>query len=301
MSGYLGSSSARAAVLALAAVAVVAGPAAAQAGTFEWDGAMEAGTTLHVNTVHGNVVVNRAGGRTVRVRGQGSPGGDDRLGLRLEARRVDGGVVVCAIPAEGATCDERGIRMEGRSRSRRDRADFTVELPEGVILRVGTGLGDVAVSGATSDVHASSGNGEVRVGAGAARVEASSGNGDVAVDDARSTVRASSGNGSIRVSTASGPVDASTGNGSIQVRMASLRDAGDMQFSSGNGSITLHLPDDFSAELTATTGHGDFSFDFPVEVEGRMSPTRLRGTIGDGSRRLRVATGNGSIHLRKLR
>ena len=38
-----------------------------------------------------------------------------------------------------------------------------------------------------------------------------------------------------------------------------------------NGSITLHLPDDFSAELTATTGHGDFSFDFPVEVEGRMS------------------------------
>jgi len=130
-------------------------------------------------------------------------------------------------------------------------------------------------------------------------VRVSSGNGAVRVDAARGPVNASSGNGRVSVSTASGPMEASTGNGAIDVSMASLRGREDLEFSSGNGSITLTLPSDFSAELDASTGNGGVDSEFPMRVQGRMSRHRVRATIGDGGPRLHVSTGNGTIRLRR--
>lgn len=289
--------------LALLAAALVlgTGPVAAQEADLEWTDELRAGETLRVFSVNGEITTRRAAGRTARVVGRGEADGRGRYEIRFEARRVDDGVVVCALYEVGSTCDEDGIDSERGSRSRYGRAHLQVEVPEGVELRVSSGNGDVAVEGATADVDAASGNGDVRVGAGAGRVRAASGNGEVTVEEARAAVRASSGNGAIRVSTAAGPVSASTGNGSIRASMASLAGSEDLEFSSGNGSITLLLPDDFSAEISARTGHGDFDLEFPVRIEGRMSSTRLQGTIGEGTRRLTVATGNGSIHLRRAR
>jgi DUF4097 and DUF4098 domain-containing protein YvlB len=112
-------------------------------------------------------------------------------------------------------------------------------------------------------------------------------------------VRASSGNGRVTVNAANGPVNASTGNGRIEVTMASLRGAGDMDFSSGNGSVVLTLPSDFGAEFEGSTGNGSIQTDFPMRVQGRVSAHRMAGTIGNGGRRLHVSTGNGSIYLRR--
>ena len=119
------------------------------------------------------------------------------------------------------------------------------------------------------------------------------------VEAARGPVRASSGNGRVIINAANGPVNASTGNGRIEVAIANLRGDGDMEFSSGNGSVTLTLPEDFGAELEATTGNGGIQTDFPLRVMGRMSPHRVAGTIGNGGRRLHISTGNGSIYLRR--
>ncbi len=206
---------------------------------------------------------------------------------------------ICAL-REDAECTNEGIRSErrwSRSRNQSARADFTIEVPRGVIVRVSSGNGDVSVTGATADVHASSGNGTVTVGPGASQVRASSGNGAVRVDEARGSVRASSGNGRVSVSTAAGPVHASTGNGNIEVAMSSLPGDGDMRFSSGNGSITLRVPADFSAELTARTGNGGFETDFPVQIQGTFSRNRFEGTIGSGGRNVRMTTGRGTIRV----
>lgn len=270
----------------------------AQRSDFDWNGEMRAGTTLRVYTVHGTVTVRQAAGGTARIRGVTVPGDGDEI--RYVSDRDGGDVRVCAL-RDNANCDDDGIRSRdgGSRRGRRSRANFTVEVPRGVIVRVASGNGDVSVDGATARVHASSGNGDVQVGAGAERVNASSGNGAVTVDGARGPVHASSGNGRVTVSTAMGPVDASSGNGSINVSMAQLRGDGDLEFSSGNGSITVTLPADFSAEVEATTGNGSFQSDFPLRVVGRMSQHRVNGTIGNGGRRLRMSTGNGGIHLRR--
>lgn len=265
---------------------------------FRWDEEVPAGSTLRVFTVAGTVTVRPSDGRAARVRGETRNEGDDRI--RYVTQRAGDGVRICAV-REGAACEENGISSSGRGWGdrRRARANFTIEVPRGVVVRVSSGNGDVRVDGATADVHATSGNGDVSVGSGAATVRATSGNGAVRVDAARGPVNATSGNGRVSVSTAVGPVEASTGNGAIDVSMASLRGSDDLEFSSGNGSITLTLPRDFSAELDASTGNGGVDSEFPMRVQGRMSPQRVRATIGDGGRRLQVSTGNGTIRLRR--
>ena len=285
-------------LLALALLA--AAPLEAQRDQYDWSGSIPAGATLRVATGAGNVTVTRAQGATARVRGELRRRGSEGEGVRFEMVRAGRDVIVCALVSARATCTARGLQNESYRGRRQPRADFTVELPAGVVMNASSGTGDVDVSGATAVVSASTGNGSVRVAAGAAEVSAATGNGSVRVDDARGAVRAASGNGRIDVS-AAGPVTASSGNGDIQVSIASPRAAGDMAFNSGNGSITLRLPDGFGAELDATSGSGSISSDFEVRTTGRLTRGRLRGTLGNGGRALRVATGNGRVSLERAR
>jgi len=285
--------------LAIAAVVAAAAPAAAQR-SFDWNGPVSAGSSLRVFTQNGTVTVRQSGDGRAHIHGvtENARGGDQ---IRYLTDGGGGGDFrVCAV-RDNASCSENGIRSGSDHgwNGNRARANFTVEVPRGVVVRVSSGNGDVTVDGATADVHAGSGNGDVRVGSGAVQVNASTGNGEVMVDGARGPVHASSGNGRVVVRTATGPVNASTGNGRIEVAMASTRAAGDMEFSSGNGSVVLTLPADFGAELEATTGSGAIETDFPLRVQGRVSHHRMAGTIGNGGRRLKISTGNGSIYLRR--
>lgn len=285
-----------------AAVALSAAPAQGQRG-FDWSGVLAPGATLRIFTVNGSVNVRASSGTAVRIHGD-TENASSSDPIRYVMDRGNGGIRVCAL-RENSTCSDNGVQSRGDGwrngwrGGRRSRASFTVEVPRGVVVRAGSGNGDVVVEGATADVNASSGNGDVRVGAGAAQVRASTGNGTVLVDGARGPVNASSGNGRVAITTASGPVSASTGNGRIEVAISALRGSGDMTFSSGNGSVTLTLPDDFSADVEASTGNGGIHTDFPLRVVGRMSPHHLSGTIGSGGRRLHISTGNGTITLRR--
>ena len=166
-----------------------------QRSDFNWDGEMRPGTVLRVYTVNGTVTVRQSSSGTARIRGVTVPGDGDEI--RYESDRDGGDVRVCAL-RDNAACDDDGVRSRGGNgwnRRRSSRANFTVEVPRGVVVRVSSGNGDVTVDGATADVHASSGNGDVRVGSGADEVHGSSGNGTVLVDGARGPVHASSGNG----------------------------------------------------------------------------------------------------------
>ena len=141
------------------------------------------------------------------------------------------------------------------------------------------------------------------------RVTATTGNGDVIVTAARGPVKVSSGNGRITANTSRGPVEASTGNGDIDVKMTSLpADAGSMTFTTGSGSVRVYLPADFTGELDANTGNGSISSDFQIRMQGRLTPTRLRGTVcpetttpcsGAGGPLIKLRTGNGNLSLRK--
>jgi DUF4097 and DUF4098 domain-containing protein YvlB len=122
----------------------------------------------------------------------------------------------------------------------------------------------------------------------------------VSVEGTGDRVTAGSGNGDIRVTTTRGPVSAKTGNGEVWVRMDALGPEAPMDFTSGNGGVTVLLPGTFEGEVEIMTGNGEFQSDFPITTQGRFSMHRLRGRIGKGGPQLRLRTGNGDIELRRV-
>ncbi len=234
---------------------------------FAWSGTVPQGKRILVKNINGAIHVERSTSGRVEVSAEKSWRRGNPEDVRIEQRKLDGDdVLVCALFNEDARCDERGIHSDRKMRWN-DRNDvsvrFTVKVPEGVRVDVSTVNGGLEVSGVSTEVYAS-------------------------------TV-----NGSIEARSAGGPVRAKTVNGSIRVSMGSAGNADDLEYEAVNGSVTIELPASFGAQLDLSTVNGRVTTDFPITISGTMSPRRLRGTVGDGSTRMRASTVNGSITLRK--
>jgi hypothetical protein len=300
-------------VAALALASLFAGPASAQQivgrndATFSITERVTRGDWVRIASPNGFVKITASpdGGGQVEVRADKEIDRGSIEDVGFVVRRGSDGVTVCAVFAEADECDADGS-YRSRSRPRgwwddhRIRVNLTVRIPAGVRVRAGSGNGDVSVTGAGPEVIAASGNGRVDVSETTGEVQASSGNGRVTVDGAGGPVDASSGNGDIRVTTSLGPVRASSGNGRIEVAMARLEGSPDMSFSTGNGQITVTVPEGFGAELESSTGNGEVTVDFPIQMRsGRIDPSRIRGTIGKGGGRLVMSSGNGDLEIRR--
>lgn len=299
-------------IIPLAALTLLAvGPLAAQGvsgrsdRTFTLSEAVGPGAWVRVATFNGQINITQGSGNRVEIRAEKDirRGGIEDIGFVV--RRENGGISICAVRDDEDECDADGS-YRGRNRSsdwyrnHQGTVNFTVQIPAGVRVKAGSGSGDVRIAGAGAEVIAATGNGRVDVNGSTGQVRASTGNGDVAVQDARGPVDVSTGSGTIRVLTSSGPVSASSGNGDIDVSIGKLDRSPDMRFSTGNGRVTLRLPDGFGAEVDANTGNGTVTSDFPVKMRsGRLDPTRLRGTIGDGGGRLSISSGNGDVKIRR--
>ena len=262
-------------------------------------GRIAAGSSLRVRTMKGDVQVRESSGSEVVVTARRRYRSRQSGQITFDVLHDGSNVTVCAISKDTRRCDAEGYDSGHGWDSDVGFADFIVEIPRGIKLVAATGNGEVDVRGAGADVEATSGNGAVTVDGAGGSVVASSGNGDVRVDRAAGPVRVSSGNGRINVSTANGPVEAHTGNGRIDVDMASLTSDGDMDFTTGNGSITVSAPANLSAAIEANVGYNNFTTDFSVQVPAHWNSRRIEGTIGAAGRRIRFSTGNGTITLRK--
>lgn len=257
--------------LAAALLAAAAAPAAAQTESrpgedFTWSGQIPAGRWLYVRNMNGPVRVERGSGSQVEVQGRIRNRDDGRAeDIRFVAQKGSDGqsMVVCALWGDRSSCDDRGYRSDYRSRGNTASAELVVRLPAGVHVEATTVNGGVEVRGASAQVVAR-------------------------------TV-----NGSVRAETEGGPVEARTVNGSIDARMSAVGSARELSFESVNGSVSVAFPQNLGAELDLSTVNGRVSTDFPITLTGRIDPRHLRATIGDGSRRVRVRTVNGSVSLKR--
>jgi len=252
----------------------------------------------------GSVTVTQGSGSRVELRAEKILRRGRASDIAFVLRRSGGGVTICAIYDDGDECTDEGMRSDRRwnswtRNSRPPTLAVTISVPAGVRLRLTSGNGDLEVTGAYAELVARSGNGRVRVSGTAGEVDAASGNGQVVVESVRGPVTATSGNGDVRVRAIQGPVSARSGNGDLVVSMAEMRGTGDMDFTTGNGRILITLPEGFSADVDASTSNGGIQTDFPIQVTGRITRSRLRGTIGQGGRRIRLVSGNGTIELRR--
>ena len=268
---------------------------------FTWRGALPAGALLTVRNHNGPIDVRPATGTQVELRAEKRSRSGNLTDVAFDiGTGSKGEVTICSTFRDNNPCaDDRHSRSDGDDWRRSVTVAMTVLVPRGAQVRVATGNGAITVERVGGEVSASTGNGRVTVSNTEGTVRVATGNGDVQVGDAKGAVRVTTGNGRISVTTAQGPVEARSGNGDIDVRMTALRPSEDMTFSTGSGDVRVTLPADYNGELDASTGNGSISSDFDLKVEGRMSPRRVHATIGTGGARLRLATGNGGLELRK--
>lgn len=247
--------------------ALVAAPTPALGQDFEWSGRIEAGKTLEVKGVNGDVEA-RGGSGEAMVAAVKKGRKHDPSTVQIEVIEHAGGVTICAVypTPEGKKPNKCAPGKEGRMNTHNNdvQVTFTVRVPDGVKFR------------------------------------GSSVNGEVSAENLSSDVVVNTVNGDVTVSTA-GLARATTVNGSIRASLGRADWSGDLDFNTVNGSILLDLPGDLSAKVTAQTVNGSIHTDFPLTVKGRFSSKKLSGTIGDGGRDLDLQTVNGNIELNRAR
>jgi DUF4097 and DUF4098 domain-containing protein YvlB len=168
-----------------------------------------------------------------------------------------------------------------------------------------------------SDLVAATGDGSIDVARLAGRIELRSGDGSIRGSELSGDVMARTGDGSIRLDGIDGRLELGTGDGSIVAsgRLTTLRARSgdgsvririeqgsvvndDWDVVTGDGSVTIDLPQAFDAELDAHTGDGRVSVG-SIAISNTTESTRrtVRGRLGDGGHYFRVRSGDGSIRL----
>jgi DUF4097 and DUF4098 domain-containing protein YvlB len=153
----------------------------------------------------------------------------------------------------------------------------------------------------------------------AADVSARSGDGSIDIERISGTIKLHSGDGSIRARELGGDVNVETGDGSIALdgKFSALRAhsgdgsvrveaapgstaSNDWDITTGDGSVTLEIPNGFGGELDAHTGDGRIHLNDVTltNVTGEIGRNTVRGRLGSGGGAVRIRTGDGSITLR---
>jgi DUF4097 and DUF4098 domain-containing protein YvlB len=256
---------------------------------------VERGTRLDVENWRGNVTVESWDREAVRVRTRGDRvGGVSRRGSHLQ------------------------IRSDGAPGGR-NATDFTITVPRWMDVRIqGHQLG-VSVEGTGGEVSVETVGGSVEVRGGAGRVSVRTIQGPVRIRGARGRVDVWNVNDSVTLEDLVGDIAVETTNGSVtmqRIRSASARattvngrvvydgavlDQGRYAFKTHNGSITLTIPEDANATVSAATYNGGFRADFPVRLTGMSRDRHYDFTLGSGSARVELESFNGDITLRRPR
>lgn len=180
-------------------------------------------------------------------------------------------------------------------------ANLIVSVPGASDVRASSGDGSLSIARITGTLDLRSGDGSIQGSSLAGDLRLHTGDGSIDLDDVTGGVDTDTGDGSIHVAGKLTRVRARSGDGRIAIRAepGSGTD-GDWDLHTGDGSITIDLPDTFGAELDARTGDGGIDLQNVTlsGVSGELDRHQIRGRLGPGGKTLRVRTGDGSITMR---
>jgi hypothetical protein len=128
------------------------------------------------------------------------------------------------------------------------------------------------------------------------------GDGAIEAESLDGALSARSGDGSVRVRGRFDQIDLRTNDGSIEASFdRGSKMAGPWRVETGDGNVTIRLPEGFAADLDAHTGGGGISVSLPVTTTGfHNGDHNFRGKLNGGGLPLRIRTGDGSIRLERL-
>ena len=180
-------------------------------------------------------------------------------------------------------------------------AKLIASVPRNTNLIIRTGDGAVVVERVNGRAEIRTGDGSIHATETSGELLAESDDGGIRVEDVTGRVEVRTGDGTIQVSGTPGSLRARSGDGSIVLRIrsgAAMTD--DWMVATGDGSVTVELPEGFGARIEADPGSdGRVRSDLTLtQVTGGTRDTPiLTGTLGEGGRRLSITTGDGTIRL----
>jgi len=195
-------------------------------------------------------------------------------------------------------------------------AKLVVSVPAKTDVTARSGDGAIRIERVTGTLDLGTGDGSIRASDVGGELTLHTGDGSVHVENAEGSLDVDTGDGSVEVTGSLNAVKLRTGDGSIVYRAsATAAMTDDWSFTTGDGSVTLYLPQDFSAELDARTNDGGIRNDLGVgrsraEADDSGASSRkpngdqdeskhaLRTQLGNGGKLLKIRTGDGSIRLR---
>lgn len=236
-----------------------------QDSTFSWKGEIATGGTIHIMNLNGGVDVDASSNGTTTVTAVKRWRHSDPSRVRIITQPGSDGMTICAIWDESSECGMHDHEGSHEVHNNDVSVHFTVHVAKGVKVALETVNGSIDVRGATVAVNAHTVNGRVEI------------------------------------ATLGGPVTAETVNGSVHATIDHLVSSNEpLELITVNGSVELDAPAALSAALDAETVNGSVQTDFPITINSLKARTRLRGTIGQGGRELRLHTVNGSVTIKKL-
>jgi len=149
-------------------------------------------------------------------------------------------------------------------------------------------------------VNLRTGDGRIEVRDLKGEMDMHTGDGSLNLDGVDGRLRASTGDGHIQANGRFDELELKTGDGHVDVRAGNGSSlAGSWRLETGDGSVSLEVPANLSADVDLRTNDGHIDLDMPVTTEGKIRENEVHGKLNGGGNPLTIRTGDGSIHLRK--
>jgi hypothetical protein len=148
------------------------------------------------------------------------------------------------------------------------------------------------------DLH--TGDGKIEIGHFKGEMQLRSGDGSQEISEVDGKLRALTGDGHIRADGRFDELELKTGDGRVDARATTGSAlATGWRLESGDGTVTLEVPENLAADVDLHTGDGHIDLDMPVTTAGKIREGEVRGKLNGGGNLLMIHTGDGSIRLRK--
>lgn len=187
----------------------------------------------------------------------------------------------------------------------REQTRVTVDTPSALTLQAKTSDGSVNVTGLHGELGLTSGDGDVSLDHVSGNLRVRSGDGHVKITNAEGALEARTSDATLTVDGVFHVVALHTSDGTLDLNLrdgTKLTEASTLQ--SSDGSVTLHVPQNFAADLNVHTSDGHVDCALPLTMDHYHSSggegRELHGQLNGGGAPLTIHTSDGSVRIEQL-
>ncbi len=247
-------------------------------------------------------------------------GGDiDILGSRGSIRASSGGGDITIANTENFVHASTGggdiyiIQTQGNIDVKTGGGDVDIDQTQGSV-HAETGGGDITIRYVDGKVEVLTGGGEIDIQSINGNFNATTGGGDINVNGIVGIIDVKTGGGEVELENIQGAVEAITGGGdvSVEVTLTDFSIDHHINIQTGGGDIDLAIPENLPVTINAIIKYQErrwedytITSDFPLTITSNGQDSRYRiiqatGDINGGGDLVKLNTGGGDIHIRKL-